>query len=344
MTKLSKELSVVASLAMACAGSVAAHSGFSRISPSQVSMLVTQVGSEVLPYQAVRVRIAFRNLTEQAITPGPRSVEKDFQFVELKRPTDGEFRSIQSAMRLLSPVDRNVVGGPVEHHVPMPMKPHGQWSVSFPIRGALWANDAANLEDRRWWPECPARALFPKPGTYTLRFHYQCDETKGLGSDTTLVETLAIDVKEPPAADKPIVEALEKDPVLFAAMMGRMVPDREPLVPKLQAIVRNRPESTYTPYAKLALARLYKEGVGAQSRRVGRAMAADELESILDRDFPFVPAAHLLMIDCEPTYGTPADMRTIVEVFQDAPEWRSKIKHWNRRLRGDMPSLVPDPD
>jgi hypothetical protein len=319
------------------ASSVASAPGqrYSEVGPGQIDVALEQDGPDPLPYQPVRLRITFKNLTKQSINPGLPHFEEDLQFLELKGPEDQDFRPIRTATQLTQPfrglacIYRNLP--------PVYLEAGGRRSLSFPLV-AYWA--PMKIGAPEWFPDSPVQPLFPKPDAYTFRYYYRCDPTKSLQSKATIVRTLTVKVKEPAEKDRAVLDTLAQDNRLYGDIMNVLwwTPTKED-VPKLQAILRDHPDSAYAPYARLALARHYA-AYSDPSRRVSRAKAADEAEKLLGTDFALRPSAFRVMVDCDPEYRQKS-LESLFNEFYDAIEWRPIT--WQGRLGIKPPQPHPEP-
>ncbi len=117
------------------------------------------------------------------------------------------------------------------------------------------------------------RPLFPAPGVYTLSMNWRMTRD----GRHEQVELVQINVESPPETDKAIIEMLKEDRCLANAMISPFnVPDGE-AVERLKRIVKDHPQSSYSDYARFAIARALLRGVNPQY-----AYPADQITKQVD--------------------------------------------------------------
>lgn len=154
---------------------------------------------------------------------------------------------------------------------------------------------------------------------------------------------MVIHVHAPKDHEQEVYDLLKKDRRLTAVLMQ---PDDIPpadLFAKLKNLVEKYPYSSYASYARFALARCYRAGIGFSppSARVGRALAGDELERIMLKDekggppnykkpfslrfeFPYQPNV-LLAIRAIDRIQSMNAFLTLRQDYSDSLEWLEEI-------------------
>jgi hypothetical protein len=180
-----------------------------------------------------------------------------------------------------------------------------------------------------------ARPLFSEPGRYTIK----C--LVGFGAyepGHRLEQVIDIVVGTPQGDDAAILQLLKQDEALAFVLMRPVDRPEETLIPKLKDLIEQFPKSSYADYARFALARGYWRGIGVHppSRRVATALAADQLQKIVENRwdatlkkvvpsrFAYLPNALILWKLAEPL-GREDTLRRLDRVFPDAAEWLEEV-------------------
>jgi hypothetical protein len=147
------------------------------------------------------------------------------------------------------------------------------------------------------FPSKKEPALLPERGHLTLVVRYAC--VPGDESDQLKQKQHTLRAAEPAGVDAPVYQLLKENPALPAALMSRFTSriqvDDKHVRQALEHLILRFPTSSYTPYARLALARIYVGGLSGMSRTTEDAKLAAQslLEPIEDIDWPYAPTALL---------------------------------------------------
>jgi hypothetical protein len=289
------------------------------LDPKDVEFKAQQLGGPTLPYQAVQIRSTLRNTSEKKRL-GP--IVPIGAMVGIKGPADthyqGAFYYFERFERAGISVSGNINSLEQKMNVHLFLDPGKKCSLSVAFGKRI---SGPHEPGGRTLYE----PVFPVPGTYTLKCGYILDAK----TDERAYDVVEIQVLEPKGADQKVYELLQKDKALALEMLGQplIAAPAADIYPKLNKLVEDYPNSSYIPYARLALARCYLTGKAnlsgyavpfpeklpslddeniwqLRSGRVPIAMAADELEKahtppfdpkskrqFNPSDFPFRPQA-----------------------------------------------------
>ncbi len=311
-----------------CLGKVTAASRDSDpTDPSEFEFQFEQLGGTIRPYQAVRLRFTLRNIGRKRIGP----VQLDYGgALSIKAPNqDAYYRP--SGHMLVFDRDRSPGGTSaitpretMNSRASLLLDQDERISASLAF-AACWRD-----VDGRRLPAGGGQAIFEEPGEYLIKCRFRADPKHG----EYIERVLKVHVLPPEGQDKAVCELLDKDAVLASALMRPVdAPDKE-VFPKIKDIVERYPESSYADYARFALARGYLRGIGISphSQRVAWALAADQLEKViqdrydpkvrkfLPKDFAYMPNALILMrlVDL---HAKEASLLRLHQEYTDALEW-----------------------
>ncbi len=218
-------------------------------------------------------------------------------------------------------------GGP---KVPLVLDPGERHYVSFAV-AAEWEVKWI-IEGKKQQAVNHGKSIFPEPGNYSVKCAY-------LFEGVRLEQTIQIDVRAPKDENESVFQLLQKDPLLASALMCPLDVPQEALIPKLKDIIERFPKSSYTDYARFALARGYWGGSGVYpfSRRVAAALAADQLEKVVanlrwepklkklvPNSFAYLPDALVLFKWAEPA-ARMGVLRKLDREFPDAIVWLEEV-------------------
>jgi hypothetical protein len=266
------------------------------------------VGPMPLPYQAIRLRLTLQNVGKKRL--GPIGSVDPVAGAEVKGPGEWSYRGVWNSVLLFDSEHPNVVTKTqhLNHRAPLFLEPGEQSSASFAI-AAGWIGRAGKLD--------LDKPLFPKPGRYSLKGFYGIDGKRELRIEATR----EVEIKEPQGDDKKILEMLEKDEELAAALLCPVNGPPAAVRPKLIQIIKDYSKSSYAPYAHFALARLEFGGIGFQPAPFALPKrVADELEPILFRRFPYQPNVIVMMLAVEPG-NVEVLAKMMNKEYPDALEW-----------------------
>lgn len=276
------------------------------LDPKAVEIAVQQRQESICPYQAIRVRITLRNISKSILNHDV--VPENGTRCRIRRPNQDDF--FQPLGSVLLRRDRTSATRPREFmngRVPLFLEPGEKTSVSFAIAASWMSKDGKKL------PVNKGEAIFTEPGVYWIKCEYLVD-----GLQHPYVEhSIPVKVRRPEGQDKAVYELLKNDQALASALMRDIDAPASEVVPRLKEIIERFPDSSYVPYARFALARAYMAGIGLNttSRRVARAIIADELDAIIKHrydpekklvlpdTFPFRPNALVVLSSIDPLEG-----------------------------------------
>lgn len=242
-------------------GSVPSSDGGEK-KPSPLALKLEHVSAPLLPFQAVRLRATLRNDGKKRIGP----LEVIYPWTHVNGPGDAAYTELEmlpdKANAALMPSAVSVM----IQKAPVHLDPGEELSVSYSL--------AAKLSE----PKRPAVPAFAEPGVYTLKWVCQ------VGGESH-EQTIEVVVREPDDKDKVLVQWLTKDRALAMCLLDFVNAPGDSQMAKLKDIAYRFPNSTYATYARFALARGYQAGKGFSpfSRRVADAMAADQLDKVVER-------------------------------------------------------------
>lgn len=293
---------------------------------SDLKLLTEQVNNDLLPFQAVRVRLTLVNRGSSNI--GPIShLAKHYAIYGVKPPGGS-----QHLPRGGWPAPPDGFADPSRFDSwckmnPMVLKPGEKISTTFDL-AAEWERDVS------------ASPLFPKAGTYSVHVGYYNNPRV---SKTKIDGYANIVVGEPKGDDVTISQKLNTNLQLASIMLSPIIwPNSgdsysipEEVMRDVQEIVERYPKSSYADYARFALARSHVKGFtnAANALQANKALALAQLEKINTKSFPYGPEVLVFMKRIVSFPQKPEDVhaRLVVE-FPDAHE----------RLREDVDQLTPE--
>ncbi|MBL8797695.1 MAG: hypothetical protein JNM56_27600 [Planctomycetia bacterium] len=231
------------------------------VGADEVELTLLQVGEATYPCQPVRIRVVLRNVSNRVIGP-IRPLEYHF-LLALKKPPPGakwepveDMSNVLEAKRLVK--CQAFFTGQRQPPPPLFLRPREQISLSFSL-SVMRDPSAKNLD---LLPN-DIVPLFPVAGEYQLQFSYPRDVAKAPGGAewVYLRKELAIRVQEPQGDDLAALRRLQVNPALRTALLvdrNRVWLDSEgqtSLGLDLAGFIEDLPKSSYTDYARFALAR-----------------------------------------------------------------------------------------
>ncbi len=241
------------------------------IDRQDVKLTVEQIGAQVHPFQAVRLRLILENVSKKRI--GRLQPIDDFPWMYIKGPDDSDYKIFSNYLVIR---DRLVLRNfPARERlngvVPLFLDPGEKTSVSFAF-AAQWPWPSR-------WQLHLAKPIFPVPGGYLIKCLYPINSKKEKFFEANTI----VAVHVPKGQDGIVFSMLEKDPQLAGALMQPIDPPDKRMFEKIKSIGEQYPKSSYANYAHFALARGYLAGLGYKPlhSRVGKALAGDYLEKIL---------------------------------------------------------------
>ena len=219
--------------------------------------------------------------------------------------------------------------------VPITLRPREKVSVSSGFCGTY----PPGVGDHRWHTFFPIATLFPEPGVYQLKTETRADllwhEKKG---PDILPVSVTITVRAPQGDDKAFCEHLQRDKMLASLLLWPINIPEEQHLPKLRQMILEYPKSSYTPYARFALARYYYVRKASKAEREKGVQILRELLEPERPDFPYEPYAIAALLEMDPTsrekYAPIMDRE-----YCDAVEWLDEIRYGVKA--GLPPSNLP---
>lgn len=244
--------------AMPSAGYGEEHVAFAA---DEVELTLLQVNDASYPCQPVRIRVVLRNVSNRVIGP-VRPLEYHF-LLALKKPTPGaKLEPVEDMSNVLE--EKRLVkcqfhiGQQPQPPPPLLLQPREQISLSFNL--SVMRDPSARKLDLLPNDVVP---LFPVAGEYHLQFSYPRAVAKAPGGAEWIYlrKELAIRVKEPQGDDLVALRRLQVDPALRTSLLvdrNGVWFDSEgqtSLGLDLAGFIEDLPKSSYTDYARFALAR-----------------------------------------------------------------------------------------
>lgn len=294
--------------------------GHQPVESQDLKVTFEEAGPPPYPFQAARLRLIVQNVSGKRVGKiiAPDRVHR---ITGLKGPQDQEFRRPGAGLVRGGGRDRIIDNHAARHRrnrVPLFLEPGEAIAVSFPV----------GVEGYREVPGKPELAVspFPRPGTYTFQCSYLVGVRPGdmaAGRDISVVGSVEVEVGTPRGPDAAVYDLLQEDGRLVSALIGATRPPEQEVVPKLEALLKLYPKSSYAPYVHYALAR-YHFHQGGPERRVHRARAATHLEAVLHRPFAYRPTAAILMRAADPA-ATDRVKNLLNKEHPDAIEWLNVV-------------------
>jgi hypothetical protein len=283
------------------------------VGPRQVELKAELVGPPPLPFQAARLRLTLHNVSGGRLDGLAQGMRIKPLEAYAGVTVDGRWVPILVADWRRGVVVEDLWSPEVERGYPW-LDAGGVTSLSFAI--ASTSNDRSTKRERT----AMHRALFPRPGRYTVRYDY----------NDQLSATLTVEVPEPEGDDKAVYGLLQRDNVLASAMMSPVDAPGQEVVGKLRDLLGLYPKSSYADYARFALARYHRYGGDfipdnpRHSDRVEKAIAIDYLTAIVShtpaRTFPYRSYVMIALRTIDAASKDRFD-RVLGEEYGDALEW-----------------------
>lgn len=203
------------------------------------SYCVRIVGDVPMPYQAVRLRQSFSNADTQPFLNARCGVF----FNAIRRPNTERYEEMNRAVWF------SIAPGRESQPQQRSWGPNEIMCLTPGERLTETQASACYFMDEKIVP------LFPIPGEYRITW---------LGRNAP-TRHVVVNVSQPQGADRAVFDFLRQDSLLAAAMMHPAeIPDSE-TVTQLEALVHQHPQSSYSNYALLALARGRLRGCGVEA-------------------------------------------------------------------------------
>ena len=244
---------------------------------ADVRLRFDQLGPAALPFQAVRLQFVVANNRNHRLGWSMQWPEDAIVRLYIKGPGQTDYTLLINSVHTSTQVQprRDCGFGPNKFR--LILDPGESSGISFPL-ATVWTLPVQD-GDRVKPSQCDA--AFPKPGKYSIRCRYVLASNDGV--DITQEATVTVDVREPQGDDKTIYQMLEKNPTLASALMSMAdMPDPK-VLREIRDIIQRFPRSTYSDYARYALAR------DAMARGPEAMKAAViGLEGIEHKTFPYM--------------------------------------------------------
>jgi hypothetical protein len=304
-----------------------------QVDSKDVQLTMELLSPEPLPYQAVRLRICLRNISTKRL--GPIIALEELGFPMVKGPDDADYPWRKKTVLIRHPM----IGGSttvsmMAARMKLYLDPGEQTSIAF----AMAADWKRRQGDTIEWTGSP---LFTKPGRYTLTFRYMSKD---------ISTTLHLQVHEPQGADKAVADLLKDDAELADALMSPVSFVPESVFPKLQDLLKRYPKTSYTEYARFALARAYRSVSAIPSERVKVAMEADELDKIRPENYQQVAQRttpnrfpYIVFVQIRKGEQGPNSWPFLDKHYTDALEWLEEYYQLNRKCQTDPTNGQPWP-
>lgn len=302
------------------------------------------VGPEPLPFQAVRLRLSARN--QSSNDHGP--IQDLYGAADSVRFTRSSVSHLpRGDLRTAWPFDPAMQyqfrrTGPLWYSYTMNNR--GKLRTSEQI-SLSWVHCGDFLMPGTRYPVEPQlvlmKPLFPEAGTYQIECRMPPNLLGGGTKETDTVRVPAkITVREPQGDDKVIYEMLKKDVELASNLLWPVNVPASNQLHKLLALIQAYPKSSYTPYAKFALARYY---YARKDRKEDAEQAIRILRDLLEPerpDFPFEPYAIAALIELDP--ASHAEFIPLMDQeYCDAVEWLDEFRYGDKSRIAPWLAAVP---
>ena len=297
------------------------------------------VGPEPLPYQAVRLRLVAQNQSTKGHGPIKDLFGVNTHFRNGNKPDRllGELQiwwSFSTAFHYRFPRTGTPPWLAYTRDWQVFLQPEERISVSWVLCGDF-------LVPGTRFPESPqfvqVKPLLSESGTYQFACPIAADRLFHLDKAPEFVTpTLKINVRVPQGQDKDFCELLQKDAKLTSVLLWPVNVPTEEQLPKLRQVILQYPKSSYTPYAKFALARYYYARKASKAERETGIQILRDLLEPLRPDFPFEPYAIAALLELDPT--SHAKWVPVMDrEYPDAVEWLDEY-----RFGGDKARVKPN--
>ena len=317
-------------------------------SDKDVSCTLQVVGPDPLPYQGVRLRMTVRNSNSAWFGP---VLALDLHPVDRNIKVDtGRSENVHGAL-LWGPFNAKFLKmhGATQHFVEqrandlVTLVRDEQTSFSYAVSGRY-------LPAKGTFPSEPSfvhliKTLFPEPGTYLLEAKVPADLLQPQENfDKRAYQTVQakITVRAPQGDDLGFYDMLKRDDRLVSAMMWPVNVPEDDQLPKLRQLIEEYPKSSYTPYARFALARYH---YARKTSKAEREKAIRLLRDLLEPErpyFPYEPYAIAALITLDPT-SHEKYVPIMDREHPDAIEWLTESPYGDRRRIRHPRALPPKP-
>lgn len=275
-----------------------------RADGSRLRARAQQVGSEILPYEALRLRLTLANVDSDSTGPLPW-LHDSIVVSGVKAPGSNDYYTIRANVIQVRETSAPSSSAHLSEKQPMVLKPGDELSVTF----ALSAE----------WGRKP-KPLFPVPGEYHIKVGYSGPREIG----DVFAEPVAVTVRQPQGPGVMVYQQLAQRPRLAAALMSPIRPPSGEVLPAVRDIVERFPRTIYANYARFALARAALNGVSLSARlpEIARATALTQLERIAATDFGYGPNVLVLLRRLQLNVSQKAQIRAELDRdFGDSIVW-----------------------
>ena len=258
--------------------------------PEGLVLLVEKIGSDPVPYQAVRLRITLRNNGKKAVADLPL-VESACGITGFQKPGQKQFSAIDTNDKIILPryeLGRTRHHSLVAQNQRLVLKPGEEESIISSFAGPV---------DKR------SLALFPESGDYSLRLEYARTMNGGASVKPALVH---LTVRKLEGEDRAACSILENQRVKVTEDFTQSIIYREPppgfeTHEALKKIIREHPKSSYANFGRFMEAqRLLQWNIlgGKTPKEMPKAeldQAVAYLKAINLKQYPYGADALLLL-------------------------------------------------
>lgn len=318
----SKAIRVAVLIAAVNCGSVT-HSADTEPPGSDLKIKLVLEHPYALPYQPIRVRACLSNSTGtnmRVLSPYDRCG----LLFSVTKPNSTEFVAIRIfGCDSVSPrVGHDRASFRFDSGIEWILEPGKQWCWSAPL---CQLDDM--ILDSADSPDQVAKPLFPVAGTYQIRARINNNTHKSKDIPIGAAEIVnEIIIEEPKDGDAKAFQAIRRSRVLSLAVLTHAYPPPGSSVSILRAFIRDHPNSSYTPFIRLAVARYHlltePQGDWRELTEDDRKAAITELDAVLqaDKSFAVRPSALVLMMRADPERAKEL-IRRLEREYPSSMEW-----------------------
>jgi len=281
------------------------------------------IGPPTLPYQPLRLRAFVRNVSDsRTVVPSPVEFNLFFESRHVERQGK-HYKEEGWPVRLQDWGEIRGTVRPADYHYMVRLGPKESLSASVAVI-PMSVEEGRSSNDQDFLDHCH----FWGPGQYELpvKYHAGIDQNNG---QVELKTVLNLAIAEPRGSDKQVAEILMHDPKLALCLCESLRPPAPELVPKLKGLLKLYPkradvsglahgdgqpnvvereicgDSSYAYFVHFALARYYLKGQHSHPWEEAFALAAQELDHVVDQPFTYHPNALILAYAQSTTFGWP---------------------------------------
>lgn len=274
-----------------------------RGSMDDLESTVQQVGSQTLPYEAVRLRLTLRNVGANP-SAGLTWLDESIVVVGIQPPGAEDYYAIRANVIKISETSVPAPHARSNERQAMILEPGEETAATFAL-SAEWGRKV--------------KPLFPVPGRYLIKVGYS-----GPRGMDIIADPFALTVREPEGSDAAAYDMLRMHPKLAAALMSPIRPPGAEELPAIQEFVQQFPESSYANYSRFALARASLNGIrpSSQLSSQAREAAVTELKRVTRSEFAYRPNVLILLRRLLKDDAQRASIQGVLErEFGDSLEW-----------------------